>query len=519
VADTLQSEKSAGSTQHEAESIYEPERASSVALRAALGGILGLLPYVLSLPIPPTHRSPYLIAYPAVILSAWLWGLAGSLACATTSCLVLEVLIFSLRRIDISPGTTSWISRGGMFLAGSLMVGALTRLAANNRARTATANLQRRLKLADQVAHEKEIASELAKENQVRAEMALDGASAGLWEWDFVSNESKWSSGFYKLHGLSPGGPASYEVWRLKVHPDDINRVEVSIRKAIADCAAFAEEYRVEHPDGSQHWVAYHGTTQVDGSHRPVKIAGYCGDVTRRKLSDIALLQAEKFALAGRLSATIAHEINNPLDAAMNLLYICQQGSENAEQQTHLEEAHKQLDRVARITRQTLQLSRTREALTACRASTVVEDVTRLLHHKLANTLIRIQIESRSDPELLCYPGELQQILTNILSNAIEATSGPGLLRIRISQSVDWRNRGRLGVRISIGDTGSGMSSDIMAYVMEPFFTTKSGTGTGLGMWVVQDLMNKLGGAVSISSSKNPRRHGTVVSLFVPFKR
>lgn len=219
--------------------------------------------------------------------------------------------------------------------------------------------------------------------------------------------------------------------------------------------------------------------------------------------------------LQAGLSATIAHEINNPLDAVMNLLYICQQVTENIEQQGHLEQAQRQLDRVARITRQTLQFSRTREARTSCKASSLVEDITLLLQHKLENNCIRVEVETRSDPEFYCYPGEFQQVLTNVLSNAIDAMSGPGRLRIRISKSLDWKIRDRTGVRITVGDTGSGMSPDILQYIMEPFFTTKGETGTGLGMWVTQDLMNKLGGTISINSSTNPRRHGTVVSLFV----
>jgi signal transduction histidine kinase len=110
----------------------------------------------------------------------------------------------------------------------------------------------------------------------------------------------------------------------------------------------------------------------------------------------------------------------------------------------------------------------------------------------------------------------MQQVLINLINNSIEAIAGPGKIRIRATASPDWSNRARRGVRITVADTGSGMSRETSRRMREAFFTTKEGTGTGLGMWIVSELIDKHGGKISVSSSMHPNHHGTVLSLFVP---
>jgi hypothetical protein len=193
------------------------------------GALLGVVPYVASVLMSLSHRSPYLLAYPAVILSAWIWGLPGAVACASVSGAIIEHFIFTARQIDVAPSVTGWMARLFMFLAGSLLVGVFTRSAAQQRERVATTSFQQKLALAEaegRAANEREQAAELRLENEVRTQMALDGANAGLWERDLIRNESKWSTGFSRLHGLAHDGNANYEVWRSRVHHEDINGIE-----------------------------------------------------------------------------------------------------------------------------------------------------------------------------------------------------------------------------------------------------------------------------------------------------
>ncbi|HEX9199996.1 MAG TPA: ATP-binding protein [Acidobacteriaceae bacterium] len=492
----------------------------AVLLRAIYGGALGTLPLLVSILMRPSHRSPYLLAYPAVILSAWVWGLPASVTCAAVSGFLVEYFIFKTGRITLTPVPNGWIFREFIFIAGSIMVGALTRSAARQRQVNATANLNQRLKLAEAeaaAASEKALATELALENEVRTKMALDGANVGLWEWDAATDKSTWSHGYYRLHGMQPEGPCTDEAWRETVHPDDVVRVEVAIDKALKECSAFQEEYRVLLPDGGVRWVVCQGSAIAGPDGRAIKMSGYGGDVTRRKLADLALLQNEKMAVAGRLIATIAHEINNPLDAAMNILFLVRGGVHEQEHADLLQDATLQLERISQISRQTLNFSRSSSRTALCRPSVLVDEALRLLGPKLRLAQIAVSTEVRGDSEFYCEHREAQQVLTNIVNNAIEATEGPGKLRIRIADSIDWRHRKQPGIRITIADTGTGMPPHVLHRIAEPFFTTKEGTGTGLGMWVVHELIKKQNGAISIGTSTAATHHGTAVSLFIPF--
>ena len=494
-------------------------RQPNIALRALYGALIGTLPLLISLLMRPEHRSPYVLAFPAVILSAWIWGLPSSVACAATAGALIEHFIFSTHQVDLAPAPGNWMWREFVFLFGSVLIGVLTRTAAQQRQRVATAALEQKLALVEaerMAALEKEQAAELRLENEVRVQMALDGANAGAFDWDIVHNKSKWSAGFYRLHGLEPGGPANYDIWKSRLHPDDADRAEAEVIKAVEEVGSFFSEYRVFTPDGGIRWIACQGTTHAGPDGRAVSMNGYCGDVTRRKLADMALLQSEKLAVAGRLSASIAHEVNNPLEAAINLLYLLRDGVQGEEYSGYLNEAMQQLERVAQITNQTLRFSRKHGLSAHCRPSELVEGTLRLIRPKLHLENVDVNVEIRSDTEFYCSASEIQQILTNIINNATEAIVSPGRIRIRISDSRDWRTRNIRGVRITIADTGSGMSAYTLSKMQEPFFTTKQGTGTGLGMWVVRELLEKHHATLSISTSSKSRRHGTVMSLFFP---
>ena len=483
------------------------------------GSLLGILPYAASLLMNPSHRSPYLLAYPAVILAAWMWGLPGAVACASVSGVIIEFFLFHARQIDIAPTPTGWMARVFLFLAGSIMVGSLTRSAARQREVSATASLKQKLALAEaerEAARQREQAAELQLENEVRAHLALDGANAGLWEWDLLRNQTKWSKGFNRLHGIEHEGIGSYEIWRPRVHPQDIGRVEKELQKAISEIGTFYSEYRVQLSNGELRWVGCQGKALVGSDGKAAGMTGYCGDVTRRKLADLAIIQNEKLAIAGRLSASIAHEVNNPLAAVGNLLYLISLETLSESQIDHLDQAMQQLERVSQIANQTLKFSRSSDRGSQCKPSELIENTLRFLRHKLQSAEIEVSTEIRQDSQFLCSSGEMHQVLTNLINNSIEAMAGPGRIRIRASASVDWKNRASKGVRITVADTGSGMSSQTARRMREAFFTTKDGTGTGLGMWIVYELIEKHSGKISVGSSTNPHHHGTSISLFIP---
>jgi len=255
----------------------------------------------------PNHRSPYLLAYPVVIFSAWVWGLPASIASAAVAGLLIERFMFSTHRVTLAPTASAWLFRESIFLAGSILVGALTRSAARQKERIATAELEQRVRAAEAeaiAATEKARATELALENEARELMALDGANVGFWELNLETNQSKWSNGFYRLHGLVPSSTASYEVWRSCIHPQDVARVEESLKQAFAEHAPFYEQYRLANGIGpSVTWIAFRGAAVQGVDGKPAIMSGYAGEITRRKLADLALIQSEKLAVAGRMSA------------------------------------------------------------------------------------------------------------------------------------------------------------------------------------------------------------------------
>lgn len=356
---------------------------------------------------------------------------------------------------------------------------------------------------------------ELVLEDEARLALELDGAYVGLFEWDVLNNASKWSRGFYRLHGLESNGPASYEVWRAQVHPNDLERVEAEIRKAVEGTDYLDTDYRIVHPDGRLRWTSLRARVKRDANGRASVLSGYCGDVTRRKLADTALLESEKLAIAGRMSAALAHEINNPLEAAYNLLYLARGSAADPEQADLLDQTIEQLQRVSEISHQTLRFVRPSQPRWVD-ATEVVNSTVRLLRPKLQAHAVEVITDFRGGAQLWCAPGELQQILTNILNNAAEASREPRKLAVRVRMPKDAKTRRAKGARITITDTGPGMSPETLRRLREPFFTTKEGSGTGLGMWVVQELVAKRQGTVSVRSSTQANRHGTTVSIFLP---
>lgn len=290
--------------------------------------------------------------------------------------------------------------------------------------------------------------------------------------------------------------------------------MEAEIKRAIDAAESVDTDYRIIHPDGELRWTSLRAKIAHDPEGRPLSMRGYCGDITRRKLADAALLESEKLAITGRLSAALAHEINNPLEAAYNLLYLAR-GLAQGEQVELLDQTIEQLGRVSEISHQTLKFARPTQPRSV-KVAEVVASTLRLLAPKLMLQSLEAVTDLDESCELWCSPGELQQILTNLLNNAAEASRQRRTVTIRVRNSVDWLHRQTSGVRITIADTGPGMTAETLRRLREPFYTTKEGTGTGLGMWVVQELLAKRKGLLSIRSSTRTNTHGTVISLFFP---
>jgi PAS domain S-box-containing protein len=236
-------------------------------------------------------------------------------------------------------------------------------------------------------------------------------------------------------------------------------------------------------------------------------------DITEKKKAEAALLQSEKLASVGRMASTIAHEINNPLETIGQAIYLALNDpgiSQNGK--SYLDLAVQELDRVTHITRQTLAFHRDSKTPKLIDLRETVDSILKLFAARLESRGVAVEKRYPEEVERIgSFGGEIQQIVSNLLSNSMDAISGCGKIQLRLSRSIG-RNGARL-VRFAIADTGSGIAPEHLKKIFEPFFTTKEVVGTGLGLWVTKQIVEKHGAAIQVRSKLG---RGTVFSISFP---
>ncbi len=236
-------------------------------------------------------------------------------------------------------------------------------------------------------------------------------------------------------------------------------------------------------------------------------------DVSARKQTEKALIQSEKLASVGRLASSIAHEINNPLESVTNLLYILETQVAGSETKALVGMAQEELARVSHIVTHTLRFHRQSTGRTEVELRSVFESVLALYRARLRACDIALDMQRVQDCSLLCYDGELRQIVANLIGNAFDAMrSGGGRMVLRCRYATDWAD-GKRAVRITIADSGTGMDGLTMQHAFDAFFTTKGIAGTGLGLWITQELVKKNGGRITVRSRTVPGKSGSVFVL------
>jgi PAS domain S-box-containing protein len=246
-------------------------------------------------------------------------------------------------------------------------------------------------------------------------------------------------------------------------------------------------------------------------------------DASERKRSEEALRKTEKLAATGRLAASIAHEINNPLEAITNLLFLLRNFCQLEDPAlNYVAMAEHEAHRIAEITQQTLRFYRQSTLPTRANMGELLDSVLGLYQGRLS--ALGIQVERDYDPamDLFCFAGEVRQVFANLLGNAIDALSDGGRLLVRARRSRNWKDPARTGVRFTVADTGTGMEPSVRERVFEAFFTTKEVTGTGLGLWVSHEIIVKHHGLVHVRSRSAAqgrqagKTSGTVFQIFIP---
>jgi PAS domain S-box-containing protein len=488
-------------------------------VRAVLGCASAIAAVLLTYAVTPLRSFPLLLAVPMVVLCCWFFGMPGGVLCALTEATLVDAF-FTRTQFRFSFGNVAEWLRLTVFLTISILLGWTVRRLAEKRALISNQDLQQRLALADterQLAEERVRVSEQLRDRDALLRLALRANGMGLWVWDLKRGTVHWSDEMFRMAGLEPGSvEPSFEAWTRIIHPDDARLVMEARQQTCETGVDYTQRYRIVWPDESIHWLESQGTCQFDAEGRVSRVLGVLWDVTDRRRAEEAMLRAEKLAVAGRLAASVAHEINNPLEAVGNLLYLVSLSDSLETAQGHAEMALNELMRVSLITQQTLKFHRQAGIPQEAMLSEIVSSVLTLFHVRLRTAHIHVDLRVKSEKSVACMPSEVQQIFANLIANAIDALPEGGRLVIRVCGSHDWRNLQTAGVRVTFCDSGTGMERAAMRHIFEPFFTTKAETGTGLGMWVVAQLVERHHGHVRPWSTRRPGRSGTAISVFLP---
>jgi PAS domain S-box-containing protein len=495
-------------------------------LRALLGCGVAVGAISLTSAIVLLRPFPLLLAFPLVVLTCWFLGMTGGVAGAVTDAVLVDTFL-TPQQLHFSTQSPVEAVRLTAFLAVSLLLGWTVRKLAQQRALLDNHYLQQRLIAADaerRLAEERARLSEEQRDRDTLLRVALRTNGMGVWVWDLKRGAIQWSDEMYRMAGVQPQAiEPTLEEWNRFVHPEDVERLIQARQRTCKTGEEYEERYRLVRPDGSVHWVESLGTCQIDDEGRVARVLGVLWDVTGRKQTEEAMLRAEKLAVAGRLAATVAHEINNPLEAVSNLLFLVSLSDTVAAAREHAEVAMGEVMRISAITQQTLKFHRQTGSPQSAKLSEIVSMVLALFHARFQAGQITTDLAVKSEQNVACMPSEVQQIFANLVTNAIDAMPKGGRLAVRLSASRDWRNDrpngARRGMRVTFCDSGTGIERAAMRHIFEPFYTTKTETGTGLGLWVVAELAERHKGHVSAWSWQRPGQSGTAISVFLPFER
>lgn len=247
------------------------------------------------------------------------------------------------------------------------------------------------------------------------------------------------------------------------------------------------------------------------------QIAAFIADLSLQKKSEELLRRTEKLAVAGRLAASIAHEINNPLEAITNCLYLASHTDLSEVSRGYIEMAQNELNRVAQITVQTLRFYRGNASDARVDVHELIETVFTLLESRLEGLRIEVERQFRVSSSIVAQAGEIRQVLANLFGNAMDALPNGGRIILRTVSTRNWRS-GKRGIAITVADGGTGMDSATLSRIFEPFFSTKGITGTGLGLWISHEIVAKHHGTLRVRSRRatDSIQGGTVFRMFLP---
>ena len=358
--------------------------------------------------------------------------------------------------------------------------------------------------------------SDRKKNDQSRFQLAaiVDTADDAIVSKDLNGVVRTWNQGAVRMFGYTSEEMVGQSILRLI--PEELRYEEDEILRKLraGDRVDHYETVRMK-KGGERIQVSVTISPIRDASGRVIGASKVARDISDRKQMERLLVQSEKLAATGRMAAAIAHEINNPLESLVNLIFLARKNSPpGGKAVAHLQTAEQELERVAHIARQTLGYYRDTGLPTEVHLHELITNVLTVYKAKIVATDITVETRFNDIQKIKVSRGELLQVFSNIITNAIDAMQGGGKLDIstrKISGSIGE------GIQTTIRDSGVGIPQEHLERIFEPFFTTKGNLGTGIGLWIARQITERRGGQISVASNTEKGSSGTNVTIFVPF--
>ncbi len=358
----------------------------------------------------------------------------------------------------------------------------------------------------------RDITEQQQLDNVRRLAAIIESSEDAILSKDLSGIITSWNQAATRLFGYTEGEMVGLSI--LKLIPPELQAEEQHIiRQLMAG-------RRIEHfetvrmrKNGERVDVSLTISPVRNSAGKIIGASKILRDISERKRLEFSLLEAEKIAATGRMAATIAHEINNPLEGLLNLIYLARVGSESPEIVELLEAAEMELARVSHIAQQTLGYYRENTSPVSVSLAELVQHVLRIYEPKLQSA--HVAVNAHLDPACIVRVkrGEIMQVLSNIITNAVHAMPVGGKLNVALC-SISLH--GVPYALLDIQDTGGGIAAEHVQRIFEPFFTTRGSVGTGIGLWISRQFVESHGGTIDVRTCTHPDTHGTTMSISLP---
>jgi PAS domain S-box-containing protein len=354
-----------------------------------------------------------------------------------------------------------------------------------------------------------------AEETLTRLAAIVETSEDAIYSKDLQGYVSSWNRGAEKMYGYSSNEIIGQHVSILSP-PERSHELDEML--AVLRQGASVDHFETVRlrKDGTPVEVSV-SISPIRGSSGAITGASTIArDISERNRAAEALRKTEKLAATGRLAGTMAHEINNPLEAVTNLLYLINRNSSlDDKTREYTRMAISEVDRIGHIARQALGFYREAAAPVDVNVSDLVGNIVQLYAAGAQNKAVHIETQLETQATVPAFPGEMRQVFSNLIVNAVDAVPRGGVIKIKVKHARDWKS-GALGIRVMVSDNGPGIPPSARSHIFEPFFTTKGERGTGVGLWVSQGVVEKHGGNIRMKSSTGAR-HGTTFSVFLRY--